>query len=92
LIKCYGEFKDRGFEIVGFAEDDNNETLKKYLRKNSLTWPIVSKDDDHYEAVVQSYAVKNIPASFLIDKKGILRQVNLTGDNLRKAIGRLINE
>ena len=92
LIKCYGEFKDRGFEIVGFAEDDNNETLKKYLRKNSLTWPIVSKDDDHYEDVVLRYEVKNIPASFLIDRTGILRQVNLTGDSLRKAIDQLIKE
>ena len=92
IIKCYGEFKDRGFEIIGFAENDNNETLKNYLRTNSIQWPIVSKDNDHYEEVVRVYAIKNIPASFLIDKTGNLRHVNLTGDNLRNAIDQLIKE
>jgi len=92
LIKCYDEFKDRGFEIIGFAENANDDTLKKYLTKNRITWPIVSKDSDHYEAVVLSYAIKNIPGSFLIDKTGILRHVNLTGNNLRNAIDQLIKE
>jgi len=92
LIRCYDEFKQKGFEIVGFAEDGNNDKLNRYLRKNSVTWPIVSKDDDHYEAIVASYGVKNIPASFLIDRTGILRHVNLTGDRLRNAIDRLIKE
>lgn len=41
---------------------------------------------------LQSYAIKKIPASFLIDRTGILRHVNLTGDNLRNAIGQLIKE
>jgi len=35
-----------------------------------MTWPIVSKDDDHYEDVILRYEIKNIPASFLIDKTG----------------------
>jgi thiol-disulfide isomerase/thioredoxin len=92
LKRCYDEFKDKGFEIVGFAENENDDALQGYLRKNSITWPIVSKNNDHYEAVVLSYAVKNIPASFLIDRTGILRHVNLTGDSLRNAIDQLIKE
>ena len=92
IKKCYDEFKDKGFEIIGFAENDNNETLKNYLRKNSITWPIVSKDNNHYEAVVLIYAIKNIPASFLIDRTGILRHINLAGNNLRNAIDQLIKE
>jgi len=92
LIRCYNEFKDQGFEIIGFAENDNDDALKSYLRKNSIPWPIVSKDCDHYEAVVLSYAIKNIPASFLIDRTGLLRHVNLTGNDLRDAVGRLLKE
>lgn len=92
LVKCYAEFRAKGFEIIGFAENDNDETFKKFLEKNSITWPIVSKDGDQYEAIILSYAIKNIPASFLIDRAGILRHVNLTGDRLREAIGRLIKE
>jgi peroxiredoxin len=92
LVKCYTEFRTKGFEIIGFAENDNDETFKKFLEENSITWPIVSKDGDQYEAIVLSYAIKNIPASFLIDRTGILRHVNLTGDSLQKAIGQLIQE
>lgn len=92
LITCYAAFKDRGFEIVGIAENDNDDTLKGYLEKNSIAWPIVSKGTDRYEAIVAAYAVKNIPASFLVDRQGILRQVNLTGEALRSAIENLLNE
>jgi len=92
IKKCYDEFKDKGLEIIGFAENANNEALHHYLRKNSITWPIVSKDNDHYEEVVLHYAIKNIPASFLIDKTGILRHVNLTGNILRNAIDQLSKE
>ena len=92
LKKCYEAFREQGFEIVGFAENDNNETLKNYLVENSIAWPIVSKDSDRYQAVVLGYAVKNIPASFLVDRAGILREVNLTGRALRNAIDRLVQE
>jgi len=92
LVKCYDAFGDKGFEIIGFAENDNDAALGDFLRKNSIAWPIVSKGDERFEAAVLGYAVKNIPASFLVDKKGILRHVNLTGDSLRDAIVQLLKE
>jgi thiol-disulfide isomerase/thioredoxin len=92
LVKCYGEFRDKGFEIVGFAENDNDASFADFLRKNPIAWPLVAKGDERFEAAVRDYAVKNIPASFLVDKKGILRHVNLTGDALRDAIAQLLKE
>ena len=64
LIRCYHEFKDKGFEIVGFAEDKNGGALKEFLRKYGMIWPIVSKDSDRYEAVVLNYAAKTSPGHF----------------------------
>ena len=92
LKRCYGRFKEKGFEIVGFAENDNDSTLTKFLKENSIAWPIVSNDSEGYEAAVLGYEVKNLPASFLIDRRGVLRHVNLTGDSLWKAIEELIKE
>lgn len=92
MKKCYDEYKNMGYEIIGFASEDIADALKDFLPKNSIEWPIVANNNNNYQTVAQIYKVSNIPASFLIDKKGILRFVNLTGEKLRKAIEELMHE
>ena len=92
VIKCYNEFKSKGFKIVGFADESYDENLKKYLSENKIEWTIVSNDEGDYRNSADIYKVTNIPASFLIDKKGILRGINLTGNKLQRAIAQLIEE
>lgn len=92
VIKCYSEFKDKGLEIIGFANENYSETLTDYLKTNKINWPIVSIDKGNYKELAIVYSVTNIPASFLIDKKGIVRHINLTGDKLWNAIAELVKE
>ncbi len=92
IKKCYNEFKDRNFEIIGIAEETNLKNLKKYLQINDIDWPNVANDNGKFDELAANYGVKNIPASFLIDKQGVLRHVNLTENDLRKAINELLNE
>lgn len=92
VIKCYSEFKDKGLDIIGFANEDYSETLTAYLKTNKIDWPIISIDKGNYKEAAAIYSVTNIPASFLVDKKGIVRHINLTGDKLRNAIAELTKE
>ena len=92
LKKCYDQFNESGFEIIGFSEDHNPDGMKKYLKTNEMNWETVFCPLNNKDETVDLYEVENIPASFLIDKNGILREVNLTGHDLENAIQELVNE
>jgi thiol-disulfide isomerase/thioredoxin len=92
IKKYYNEFKDMNFAVVGAAEETDIGKLNAFLQTNDIAWPTIANDAGRYDELAALYAVKNIPASFLIDKKGILRHVNLTENELRNAIVELINE
>lgn len=92
MKKIYNEFKGKSFEIIGVAEDTDAKKLKEYLRINGIDWPNVANENGKFAELAARYGVKNIPASFVIDKQGVLRHVNLAGDDLGKALLELINE
>lgn len=92
LVKAYEAFHAKGFEIVGFAADQNRTKLLSYMTKTGVTWPNVLASDVDGDETLVAYRVANIPASFLIDRSGILREVNLTGEDLKGAIARLVDE
>lgn len=92
LKKCYKNYRDKGFEIIGFSLDGDKNTLGKYLKSTGIDWEIISCPKAQDDETINLYKVINIPASFLVDKNGILRHVNLTGKNLENAIEELLNE
>jgi len=91
LKKCYEEYKGEGFEIIGFSEDQDRGRLAAYLKKNGITWENVLCPKGESDETVRLYKVVNIPASFLIDRDGIVRHVNLAGEELEKAIEDLLS-
>jgi thiol-disulfide isomerase/thioredoxin len=92
VIKTYGELHEKGFEIIGVSLDNEREKFTGYLRDNKIEWPQLYDGKYWMSAYAQIYAVKSIPATFLIDKKGIIRFKNLRGDKLEEAILGLLGE
>jgi peroxiredoxin len=92
IKKYYNEFKEKNFMVIGVAEEAKMGKLKEYLQANAVDWPMVANDQGKFDELAALYGVKNIPASFLIDKRGVLRHVNLAEDDLRNAILALTDE
>lgn len=92
LKKYYAEFKDKGFEIIGISVDSDRKKLDEFLKENKLEWPIVFGGKGWYDETKELYGVKNVPSTWLVDKKGVLRYFALKGDKLRDAIAELIKE
>ncbi len=92
LKKCYEEYRDQGFEIVGFSADTDTLRLRQYLNSNGIMWDNVFCPDGLNDETMRLYRTANIPASFLIDRLGIVRHVNLSGEGLETAIVELVNE
>jgi len=92
VLKVYNEFHKKGFEIIGISLDREKSAFEGYIRDNKMEWPQIY-DGKYWEAdCAKLYAVNSIPATFLIDKKGIIRFKNVRGEKLREAVQQLLNE
>ncbi len=92
LKKYYAEFKDKGFEIIGISLDFKREKLEEYLNKEDLEWKISFSGKGWKDEACRLYGVRSIPSTWLVDKKGIVREFGLRGEKLRRAIAELVAE
>ncbi len=65
----YAEFKEKGVEILAVNVGEPPLTAEKFAQRYDLSFPILM---DEREEVYKAYGVKPIPATFLIDKDGIV--------------------
>ncbi len=92
VIKTYDELHKKGFEIIGISLDNEREKFQNYLRENKMEWPQLFDGKYWMSEYAQVYAVNSIPATFLIDKKGVIRYKNVRGEKLREAVLSLLDE
>jgi peroxiredoxin len=71
MEQVYQEYQSRGLEILAVSIDVGQKSaVKNFMHELKLTFPALL---DPEREVLQRYRIFSIPASFLIDKKGIIR-------------------
>ncbi len=91
----YGSYKRADFEILALSIDTiDSVKVASFIEAFGFRFPILL---DNYLAVNQLYQVRVVPASFLVDRKGVLREQILgardwTDPDLRMVIDKLISE
>jgi thiol-disulfide isomerase/thioredoxin len=71
LIQLYKNYRESGFELVGMNVDKGDgEAVRRFVKSMDIPYPIVTAPEE----VVRSYRVTGIPATFLIDKEGKIRE------------------
>ena len=73
MLAAYDRLHSKGFEIVSISLDDEKETVKRFVASKKIPW-LQCYDRDYQFAA--RYGVGPIPAMWLIDKKGNLRDFN----------------
>jgi len=92
LVMLYDKFRGKGFEILGVSIDKSKADWKKAIEKDGLSWLQVLDPGGWNAQSTEVYGVDAIPASFLIDKKGVIRGVNLDGRELEASIRKLLTQ
>ena len=99
VVKAYEtyskkKFKDaKGFEIYSVSLDRNKDAWLKAIEADRLNWTAHVSDLKHwYSEAAQLYKVQGIPASWLIDAKGVIVAQNLRGAALEEALNKLVKE
>jgi thiol-disulfide isomerase/thioredoxin len=90
--RVYDEYRDRGFEVVGFSLDRSREPLEEFLAKHDFDWTQVYIPEEELRSEVPDrFGVSGIPATYLIDQSGKIAAVNLRGhEQISKAVAQLL--
>ena len=88
---AYDRFHSKGFEVVGISSDDDREALEKFVKENRIPWPQYFDGKGELNAFALKFDVGGIPTIWLLDRKGVLRDLNAV-NNLAGKIEMLLNE
>jgi thiol-disulfide isomerase/thioredoxin len=94
LKLLYQKYKDKGFEIVGYSVDADQEVLREYLEKHPVPWIMLSK-----EATAQAglpplslhYGAKSLPVVLLRDRSGNAVLLDARGEKLDEMLESLFD-
>jgi thiol-disulfide isomerase/thioredoxin len=93
--KAYVDYHAKGLEILGVSSDTKPQVLKDFLAKNKdMPWPQLVNPrpdpEDPLHPLARQFGLR-LPTMFLIDRKGVLREVDAEKD-LDGSIAKLLRE
>jgi thiol-disulfide isomerase/thioredoxin len=80
VVKTYDKYKDDGFTIISVSMDTDKEKWFAAIKQDKLVWPNHVSDLGGWNSKVgQTYGVKSIPFTVLVDQEGKIIATNLRG-------------
>ena len=72
LRAIHAKYRDRGLELIGISVDTDgaDDAIRSFMKDFEMTFPIWRDPD---ERISTQFLAVGVPATFLIDKQGILR-------------------
>jgi len=77
--KTYDDLHPKGFEIVGISFDADRAALEDFVARNKMAWPQFFDGKRWQNKYGQEFGIQSIPAMWLVDKKGNLRDMKARG-------------
>lgn len=91
ILAVQEKYRDRGFEVVAVSLDSNRERLTTFVKDKGLTWPIHYDGKGSRNEISSSYALRTIPAMWLVNKKGFVAFTDARGE-LEELVKKLLAE
>ncbi len=92
LSKLYKKYHEKGLEILSVSLDSNENNWKQAVQQDKLEWLQVNDNKGWNAPSASLFNVEAIPSLYLIDKQGIIREINLFGWQLESAIRSLLKK
>jgi len=92
-VNVYNKYHDKGLEIISVALDRENkkDLWTQAIQQDQLNWYNVSNLKFWNDPIAKAYNVNSIPATFIINEKGIIIADRLRGAELETKIEKLLN-
>ena len=92
VVKLYDKYKDQGFEILGVSLDKDMKRWTQAIEKDGLEWKHVSDLKGWKNAAAQTYSVRSIPHTVLLDENGNIIARNLRSKALERQLEKIFKE
>ena len=72
LRAVHARYRDRGLELIGVSvdTDGSDDAIRAFMREFEMSYPVWR---DPAERISAQFLVLGVPATFLIDREGVLR-------------------
>jgi peroxiredoxin len=84
LKRLYEKFHTNGLEVIGVSLDSNKAALTRFIEKEKISWPQCYDLDRATNQLATQYGITAIPVMWLVDKHGVLRQLDARSDQEKK--------
>jgi protein SCO1 len=74
LQRRYEQLRGKGFVVLGVDQQEPRGDVSAFLHRLHISYPVVL---DESGSTIASYSVAGIPASFLVDRQGVIQSVHL---------------
>jgi peroxiredoxin len=92
VVKLYNKYKGKGFEVFGVSIDSKKNAWLKAIQQDGINYTQVNDNGGWDAATALKYGVDAIPATFLLNKEGVVVALNAEGQELEKKISELIKQ
>jgi len=89
--KVYDKYHAKGFEIVSISLDKDKRALEHFIEENEMPWPQYFDGKGWGNKFSLENDISAIPSMFLVDKKGVLRDLSARED-LAEKVQKLLAE
>lgn len=86
---AYQKLHDQGFEVVAISLDDKESALRRFIKEKELAWPQHFDGKGWENKFAVRYGIFSIPTTWLVDKRGNLRDTNARFDLERRVTAML---
>lgn len=84
------KFKSKPFALISVSADDDKKELEDFIAKEPMPW--IHWWDGAEAALLKQWNVRFFPSLYVIDAKGIIRYKHIRGEELEKAVEKLLSE
>jgi thiol-disulfide isomerase/thioredoxin len=91
VVAAYERLHPKGFEIVGISFDEEVDALKAFTAKHKMSWAQYFDGEGWKNKFGAEFGIRGIPAMWLVDKKGNLRDLEARKD-LAAKVEKLLTE
>ncbi|MHC5362534.1 redoxin domain-containing protein [Myroides sp. LJL110] len=91
LVELYKKYHSKGLQIIGVSLDKDKDKWLQAIEQDNLSWPQVSNLLYFKDPIANTYEIKSIPATFIVDQKGVIIAKDLTPAQLTAKLAELLD-
>ncbi|MBM82133.1 MAG: thioredoxin [Planctomycetaceae bacterium] len=92
ILNLYAQHRNQGFEIVGINLDNTKEPVRPFLTQQRVGWPQIFHPGGLESTLSIDFGIMTLPTMFLVDKRGIVVNRNITVADLKRDLPELLKK